>query len=466
VSTSAPVTEIEQAPATTGQATTTITEFSPIASGIATLRDKYAGRVWDLATTAGDKEARQARQTLVKLRGQVESTRKTLKAEVLERGRQIDTVAKSITSEIEKIEEPIGAAIQASERKKEEERKARMEAEATRIKAIKDLIGSMPSGVTKAIREGQSSVTATILEKMTNRVIEEARYEEFTEEATAVRDGCIIQLTGILADQQNTENERAELERLRKESEARKAADAKRVKEEAEAKEIEAKRVNGIKKQLANIASIVRCGTRAETIAEAMGHRYELAKLVIDESFAEFQDEAMVSKHAGLDSIKDRIDALNEAIKLADDRAKLKKEQEETEAKQRERQREIDEQEARFKAEREKAEHEQAELQAKLAMQEKASAEAILADSATQPESIPFDAPIDADDQIEPEGDSSHIPHGLQAINTSKPTGTSIYHLMRAFNALVDHCEIHLPKDMESAVVLSEAREAIAGFTY
>lgn len=104
-----------------------ITEYNQTAAALTELRSRYV-RTYDVTTTAGMAEAKEARATVRGYRVALEKTRVEIKAPALERTRLIDAEAKRITAELLAIEEPIDAAIKAEERRIAEA--ARREAEA------------------------------------------------------------------------------------------------------------------------------------------------------------------------------------------------------------------------------------------------------------------------------------------------------------------------------------------------
>src|SRR5574343_258783 len=98
---------------------TSIKEYDPIAASILALRGKYEGKAYDVTTTTGMKSAVEARMELRTLRVQVESKRKDLKSDVLERGRRIDGAAKKLSEAISALEDPIDELIKTEQQRKE-----------------------------------------------------------------------------------------------------------------------------------------------------------------------------------------------------------------------------------------------------------------------------------------------------------------------------------------------------------
>lgn len=117
-----------------------LVKYSRTEAALADLRGKYAGKVFDLTTTKGDKEARAARLELVTLRTDLERKRKELKAPALEIGKTIDAEAARIKMEIEAIETPIDAQIKADEKRRAEEAARKAAGEAFRVALHKALI--------------------------------------------------------------------------------------------------------------------------------------------------------------------------------------------------------------------------------------------------------------------------------------------------------------------------------------
>lgn len=125
-----------------------IAEFNQTEAGLAQLRAEIASRTFDCSTTAGDKEARQVRMSLVSLRTTIEAKRKELNAPLLERKNLIDSEAKRIVGEVKALEDPIDALIREADAAREARRQERERIEAERLAAINaqiDRIRHMPS---------------------------------------------------------------------------------------------------------------------------------------------------------------------------------------------------------------------------------------------------------------------------------------------------------------------------------
>lgn len=252
-----------------------VAAYNKTEAGLAKLRDKFQGATFDLTTTKGDKEARQARKELVTLRTTLEALRKEKKAPHLAACKLLDDEAKRINGEILALEKPIDEQIRADELRREQERaqreaeeRARMEKARARISEIQRMSASVMSGTSIQIRARIDEVKAI--------VIDESEFGDLTGAATSTAEMVAMQLESLLStvvmreeqaeamrkqreeheaalrkQQEELEAQRAELERQREEAEQaaadarRQAEDARRQADEvlARARDLEAKAV-------------------------------------------------------------------------------------------------------------------------------------------------------------------------------------------------------------------------------
>ena len=138
---------IDRAEIKDGQA---IVAYSRTEAALAALREKYKDARYNLTTTAGDKAARGARLELTTTRTNLEKKRKELKAPAVEFGRKVDAEAARLTAEILALETPIDAQIKADEKRRDDERRVREEAEAARKKVHTDAIAKIAGYVAQA----------------------------------------------------------------------------------------------------------------------------------------------------------------------------------------------------------------------------------------------------------------------------------------------------------------------------
>ncbi|MEO8297084.1 MAG: hypothetical protein ABI574_04675 [Burkholderiales bacterium] len=196
-------------------ATSAVAEYNRTEAGLADLRQRYAGVVFDMRTVAGDKAARAGRLELVKLRTSLDGVRKDLKAPLAAQVKLIDDEAKRITAEIKLLEEPIDAQIKADEARREAERKKREEQERQRAAAIRVRITEISDAPVRAATMSSKEIDE-LGGVVDGTTISEAEFGEFTEEALAVRDRSIAQLLDLFNAAQDREQAAAKLEEERR----------------------------------------------------------------------------------------------------------------------------------------------------------------------------------------------------------------------------------------------------------
>lgn len=231
-----------------------ITEFDKVSAGLADLRTKYSGIVFDVSTTKGMKEACDARLAIREPRYAVEKVRKDAKAPVLALGKDIDARAKYITEALLELEIPIDDQIKAEEARKEAEKAARAAAERARVESIQERINEI-RGAVQAASHSNSSTVAAHIEDIERMVIDDS-FQEFKVAAQRAKDETLAalrdmhdkakaaeereaQIKAELAELENRRAEQARLEaeaRMRREAEEREhqaRLDAQRREEEA-----------------------------------------------------------------------------------------------------------------------------------------------------------------------------------------------------------------------------------------
>lgn len=202
---------IDRAEVRDGQA---IVTYSRTEAALGDLRKKYQGATYDLTTTAGDKAARAARLELVTLRTGLEKKRKELKAPAVEFGRKIDSEAARLTAEIQALETPIDTQIKADEKRRDDERRARDEAEAARKKVHTDAIARIAKYVELAA-DLPSEHIANGIKQLEG--FDLSGFEEYTAEATETRDRTVAALRVLHIKAKTREDEEARLQAERAE---------------------------------------------------------------------------------------------------------------------------------------------------------------------------------------------------------------------------------------------------------
>lgn len=238
----------EQAPATEAVETNALTsqleivskalvQIDVVSAGIAELRAKYQGVLFDVKTPKGMKEACEARAEVREPRYEVERLRKAAKRPILDLGKKLDTEAERITNELLAIEGPLDLQIKAEEERKAAEKKAKEEAEAQRVALIRGRIEDDIRAVPLACI-GRSARDIGIFIKDIESMVVDHTFAEFQKEAEGAKATTLIRLRAALASAQAIEAEqarlaaeRAENERIRQENEAAAKIERERVAE-------------------------------------------------------------------------------------------------------------------------------------------------------------------------------------------------------------------------------------------
>lgn len=220
--------------------TTQITEYSKTDAALADLAQRYKGVVFDVTTTAGMQGAKTARAELRGYRVDLEKVRVEIKAPALERCRLIDAEAKRITTALVELEDPIDNTIKKEEKRKEEEAMAKVMAEQRRkdgIQARIEAIRSRALGV-----PGRSAAVADAIALLEATAVTEAEFMEFAAEAQTAKEAALLRLAEMRdaalaqeAEQARIVAERAELAKLRAEAEERDREHRTRMAEEERA---------------------------------------------------------------------------------------------------------------------------------------------------------------------------------------------------------------------------------------
>lgn len=260
---------IDKAEVRDGQA---IVKYSRTEHALAILREKYKDAKYDLTTTAGDKAARAARLELKTLRTDLEKKRTELKAPALLFGKTIDSEAARLTAEIQALETPIDAQIKADEKRREDERIAKEQAEAARRKVYTDGIAKIAGYVEQAADLPAARIAAgiTYLEGMNL-----ADFDDYLAEATATRDRTVAALRALHAKAVAREEEAARLDAERIEQAriaAEQAETARKLKEQQD--ELDRQRAE-VQQREERIAAEERAKLEREALERAAAERLQ-----------------------------------------------------------------------------------------------------------------------------------------------------------------------------------------------
>ncbi len=315
-------------------ATTEVAEYRATEAGLVALRERLAGKTYDLTTTAGDAEARADRRELVTMRTGIERIRKDAKAPLLAQAKLLDNEAARITEAILEVENPIDDQIKADEQRRAAEKKAKAEAEARRAAAIEALFREMREIARQAAGKGSVVIKAKI-DALEAFEIDE-RFGERYGEAEAECGALLGDLRDALLAAEDREEE---ARRLAAERQAIEAEKARMAAEEAQRQQ-----------RIAAEEAERRAKQQAEDDARAKAEAERQAVIRAQEE-AEAAERARVEaeRRAALRAEEDRLAALR-AQAQAEHVAKMRAEREAAEAKARAEQEALDAERARLAA--------------------------------------------------------------------------------------------------------------------
>lgn len=209
---------------------TKIVEYSATAAGLADLRHRLAGVVFDVKTKDGMAAARAGRRECIDLRVKLEKLRKELKAPALERSRLIDDEAQTIEDQIREVEEPIDQQIKVEDRRVAEEQAERERQEANRIAQIVAKVNAIERTPLTVAGKAASEVEAA-LQRLRERPTDQDEFAEYTIQARELKAAALATLSDMVAQYRANETEkarlaeeRAALEKREREAELRRKA--------------------------------------------------------------------------------------------------------------------------------------------------------------------------------------------------------------------------------------------------
>ncbi|WP_155637579.1 hypothetical protein [Burkholderia cepacia] len=326
--------------------------FEPFAKRLADAKTLAAAAEFDVTTAAGMAVAVKHRAKFREIRVASEKARKERKAPILEIGKLLDSRQKEIEAEIEPYESRFDNAIKAEEARKEAEKQAKLAAERERVNGIR-------AKITAILRIDHTLKTSTELksaaDSLSESVIAESEFGEFTEEAMGARAQTVSHLRELQKAAEEREAEAARLaeERVRLEKERAEAEERERIAAIARAQQEQRDRE-------AREAAEREQRAAAERAAEAM--RQQQAE----------HEARMAAERAAAESELRRQREAEEA-RLAEQRAELARQQAEIDAANAERERV--EREAREAVEAEERRKREAEAEAARVEAERIAAE-------------------------------------------------------------------------------------------
>lgn len=193
-----------------------LNEFDRVSAGLAAIEANYPkDAIYEVTTTKGFKDAVEHRAAWRDPRIMVEKARKMAKAPLLALGKSIDARASWLTEKLLEGEQPIDQLIKAEEARREEEKQARINAEAGRILRIQEALAEIGQDVLVACGKSSDEIRA-LSELMHATQPDRDVFQEMHDQAKAAWVAGIAKLeTTLKAKLWDEEQQaRAEAERL------------------------------------------------------------------------------------------------------------------------------------------------------------------------------------------------------------------------------------------------------------
>lgn len=284
--------------------------YNPIEAGIALLLEKHGAVLTappDVSTPKALALTKTSRQELVKFRTRIEAARKSEKEASLTYGRLVDSEAKRITAIAAPIEKAYDDAIVAEETRLAVLEQEAQERERARKQALQARVDDIRNTVATVAGKPLADLDVVIAELSALPV--DATFEEYETAAAEAKATTLARLDQMASGAREYERKLRELEIQRSET----------------------ARVEAIKVRIADITGLLATATMARTAARLLPLIERCNAIRIDESFAEFVEQAE-GEHArvlaGLQAIYDQ--------KVADGKraAELERQQQEQQATQ------------------------------------------------------------------------------------------------------------------------------------
>lgn len=201
-------------------------ELATVEAGIAALREKWGGVVFDVETTAGMDQAKKARLEIRAPRYEAQRIVKAKKSELAQISRDLGARGEQIIEQIMEIEGPIHAQIEAVEARKAAEKaeRERQEAEA-RQKQVQRVLAlrGIPQTMIGATVEELDAATVALMDDDLADVD-----EVYKPDAVQAREKSIEDLQVMRTQRAEQDAKDAELAKLREEAAERDRQDAER----------------------------------------------------------------------------------------------------------------------------------------------------------------------------------------------------------------------------------------------
>lgn len=304
------------------EAGSAVAEYKPFYAQLAELEASNAKLVFDYDSKKGNKEARSHVFKLRQTKGALEAVRKQVKAEILVKGRAIDSEKAAIEARIEAMIQVHQVRLDEIEQR-EKDRIAAIQAR------ISDLGFVIEARKSSDLRERIAHIEAVAIDDS---------FAEFLADAAKTKDSALAKYRDMLTEAERSEAQAAELERLRAEAAERE----RREREEAIARAaVERAQAEAARKAEEERAAAARAIAEAEARAKAereASERRELELKLAAEAAERRRVEAeqraeQERRDAQARAERDRVEALAKAEREAAEAVQREKDRVAAEAK-------------------------------------------------------------------------------------------------------------------------------------
>lgn len=269
--------------------------FQPFAKRVKAAIKAVEGLKYDITTTAGMDMAKEARALFRAIRIEANKERELRKAPIIAIGRLLDTRNSELAAQVAPYEDKFDADIKAEEKRKEDEKAARLKAEAERNAAIQERIDAIKNKPLEAI-----TMTSAQVEDMVAGLLQlvptAGDYGDRFVEAEALIITTAEQLRAMARDKKAGEDMAAE------QAEKQRQLEVERAKQEREA---------AIAKRITDIKSKVFDGAECQTSAEIEKLIAGLNDCQItEELFGAAVSQAIAARNVALASLQSQLETL------------------------------------------------------------------------------------------------------------------------------------------------------------
>lgn len=247
-----------------------------------------SGVTYDITTTAGLDAAKKLRASFRDIRTQGENERKARKAPILEIGKLLDSKYDELKALVAPHEEKFDKDVKAEEQRREDEKAEKIRIEAERQAALDAKISHIKDAPLRAINMTAED-TLALIEELQQIVPTAEVYEDRHVEAEAA-------LHAVIPSLQTLHQGKAAIERQQAETAERERQAQEQQKEQARIDAIKA-RIGTIKNYVLEAADCDKSADMETIIAKVEAEN-------IDDTFAEFKDEAKEAKEGTLNALR------------------------------------------------------------------------------------------------------------------------------------------------------------------